>query len=63
MKKEMKYEEAVRQLEEIVEKMETGEPDIDVLGAELKKAQQLIRFCKDKLTRTDEEIKKVLAKE
>lgn len=60
MKEEMKYEEAVRQLEEIVRKMENNELDIDQLSEQLKTAQQLIKFCKDRLTKTDEEIKKIL---
>ena len=52
----MKYEEALRQLEEIVRKMEDDELDVDSLA----KAQELIKLCKDKLTKTDEEIKKLL---
>ena len=59
-KQEMKYEEAVAQLEEIVSKMETGELDVDSLSAHLKMAQKLIKLCKDKLTKTDSEIKKML---
>ena len=62
-KQELKYEEAVRQLETIVEKLENNELDIDELSTELKKAQQLISLCKDKLTKTDAEIKKILDKE
>ena len=60
MKKAPNYEEAVSQLDEIVQKMESGELDIDMMSTELKKAQQLIKLCKDKLTKTDEEIKKIL---
>ena len=60
MKKSPNYEEAVLQLEEIVKKMESGELDIDMMSTELKNAQQLIKLCKDKLTKTDEEIKKIL---
>ena len=60
MKKAPNYEEAVSQLEEIVQKMEIGELDIDMMSTELKKAQQLIKLCKDNLTKTDEEIKKIL---
>jgi exodeoxyribonuclease VII small subunit len=60
MKKAPNYEEAVSQLEEIVQKMESGELDIDMMSTELKNAQQLIKLCKDKLTKTDEEIKKIL---
>ena len=58
----MKYEEAIKQLETIVRKMEQGEYDIDELTEQLKKAQQLIQLCRDKLTKTDEEIKKILQK-
>ena len=60
---EMKYEEAVRQLEEIVRKMEENELDIDEMGEQLKEAQRLIKLCKDRLTKTDEEIKKILGED
>ena len=58
----MKYEVALQQLETIVRKMEAGEYDIDELSEQLKQAQKLIKLCKDKLTKTDEEIKKLLDK-
>ena len=63
MAKEFKYEAAMMQLEEIVKKMETGDLDVDSLCEQLKVAQKLIKQCKDKLTKTDEEIKKILGKE
>lgn len=63
MPKDTKYEDAVRQLEEIVEKMESGQLDIDSLSEQLKTAQRLIKMCKDKLTKTDAEIKKILGEE
>lgn len=59
-KTEMKYEDAMRQIEEIVEKLENNELDIDTMGEQLKTAQKLIKLCKDKLTKTDSEIKKIL---
>ncbi|UKK47671.1 exodeoxyribonuclease VII small subunit [Prevotella sp. E9-3] len=58
----MKYEEALQQLETIVRKMEQGEFDVDELTEQLKTAQQLIKLCRDKLTKTDAEIKKILDK-
>ncbi|MCD8297091.1 MAG: exodeoxyribonuclease VII small subunit [Prevotella sp.] len=61
MQAEKSYEEAVRQLEDIVRKMENNELDIDSLSCQLKTAQELIKMCKDKLTKTDEEIKKILS--
>ena len=59
----MKYEEAMRQLQEIVRKMENDELDIDQMSEQLKKAQELIKLCRDKLTKTDEEIQKLLKSE
>ncbi len=56
----MKYEEAMRQLQEIVRKMENDELDIDQMTEQLKRAQELIRLCRDKLMKTDEEISNLL---
>ena len=63
MNEEQKYEEALAQLETIVRKMEANEYDIDELAAQLKTAQRLIKFCKDKLTKTEEEIQKIATSE
>ncbi len=56
----IKYESAVHELENIVGKMENDELDIDQLSEQLKRAKELVKMCKDKLTKTDEEIKKLL---
>ena len=61
MSKELKYEAALAELQTIVRKMENDELDIDQMSEQLKRAQELIKLCKDKLTKTDEEIKKILA--
>ena len=61
MNEGLKYEEALAQLETIVRKMEANEYDIDELAAQLKTAQRLIKFCKDKLTKTEEELQKIQA--
>jgi exodeoxyribonuclease VII small subunit len=55
----MKYEDAMKRLEELVQQMESGDVSIDSLTQKLKEAKQLIQRCKDKLTKTEEEIKKV----
>ncbi len=60
MKKDIKYEEAVRRLEDIVGRMESGDMDIDTLGEQLKTAKELMKLCKDKLTKADEEVRKIL---
>ena len=56
----MKYEEAINNHESIVSMMESGKLDLDQLEEKLKEAQQLIKLCRDKLTKTDEEISKLL---
>lgn len=58
--KETTYEAAIKQLEDIVSKMENDELDIYSLSQQLKTAQRLIKLCKDKLAKTDEEITKIL---
>lgn len=60
MNEQQTYEASVRELEQIVTRMENGQLDIDSLCQQLKRAKQLITFCKDKLTTTDAEIKKLL---
>ena len=56
----MKDEEAIKNLQSIVSMMESGKLDLDQLEEKLKEAQQLIKLCRDKLTKTDEEISKLL---
>lgn len=59
----MKYEEAMKRLEKIVAEIEENKLDMDRIGESLKEARELIKFCKDKLYETDEEIKKILESE
>lgn len=63
MDENLKYEQAMTELEAIVKKMENEELDIDSLAEQLKRAKLLIQLCKDKLTIADEEIKKILEEE
>ena len=41
--------------------MENDEYSIDEIAVQLKTAQRLIKFCKDKLTKTEAEISKIQA--
>ena len=60
MIKQPTYEEAVRRVETLVAQLENNELDIDTLSKRLAEAQQLLALCRDKLTRADEEIHKIL---
>lgn len=61
-KKEKTYNEAILELQKILDNIESGDLDVDVLTEEIKKASALLKFCKDKLYKADAEIKKVLEK-
>lgn len=58
-----KYEEAVARLEEIVARMESDQTDLDQLATLLREAQALITLCRDRLTKTDEEIARIVRSE
>lgn len=60
MTESIKYEEAVERLERIVNAMEQGELDIDTLSQQLKQAKQLIKLCRERLTKTENEVKQIL---
>lgn len=51
------YSEAMTRLEEITAKIQGGKVDIDELAGLLKEAQLLVKFCRDKIYKVDEEIK------
>lgn len=56
----LSYSEAVKELEEIVARMQSDNCDIDKLSAYTRRAIELLRLCRERLTATDEEIKKCL---
>jgi exodeoxyribonuclease VII small subunit len=56
----MTYNASVARLQRIVAEIEGGELDIDLLSESVKEATTLIKFCKEKLYKVDEEIKKVI---
>jgi len=58
--KDLTYEAAMERLEQLAKEMENGDVAIDQLSVKLKEAQQLLQFCKDNLTKADEEVRKLL---
>ncbi|MCE5205634.1 MAG: exodeoxyribonuclease VII small subunit [Porphyromonadaceae bacterium] len=54
------YNQAKKELEAIVSAIESGEMDVDLLTDKVKRASLLISFCKDKLTKTEKELQKIL---
>lgn len=60
--KKVTYAQAMEKLEMIIEAIEKDELDIDQLSDKLQEAQKLVSFCKDKLYKADDDIKKILLK-
>jgi len=60
MEKKISYTEAISELESIVAEIEQGEITIDTLSEKVKRASELIRICKNKLTTTEEDVNKIL---
>lgn len=56
----LNYTTAKSELEAIVRELESGKMDVDVITQKVKRASELIRYCKEKLTTTDEELQKIL---
>ena len=63
MKKELTYEKAMQRLENIVEGFEQNSLELDQLTAQLAEAQELIKFCNDKLQKVETDVKKLLHNE
>jgi len=54
-KKEFSFNNAVQEIENILQNIESGDLDIDKLSVEVKRASELIKECQKKLRSTEEE--------
>ena len=54
------YTKAFEELQEIVAEIEKGEISIDELSEKVKRAAQLIRICRTRLTSTEEDVARIL---
>ena len=59
-KKEITYGEALKEMEDILEKMDREELDIDELSSTVKRVSFLMKVCYDKLHKTEAEVEKIL---
>ncbi len=59
--KKLSFGEAVGEVEQILERLEQEEIDIDDLGREVKRAVELIQVCREKLARTDREVRELVS--
>jgi exodeoxyribonuclease VII small subunit len=58
--KKVTYKEAITEIEEILEKIENEELDVDELAEQVSRVSALIAVCKEKLHKTEAEVEKIL---
>jgi len=58
--KDLKYEDALAKIENIVKELEQKEVSIDELIEQVGYAKQLVDFCQVKLAKTEKEIEEII---
>jgi exodeoxyribonuclease VII small subunit len=61
-KKEIKYSQALSELQQIVEQLQDETIDVDELSSKVKRATELIHICKQKIQNTEMEVETILDK-
>lgn len=59
-KQKTRYKDSLEEIETIIQKIESGETDIDELSALVKRAATLIKDCKQKLKNTEDDLTQTL---
>ena len=60
MNKKQTYTEAIEELESIITDIERGDVSVDELSEKVKRAAVLLKFCREKLASTENDVKKIL---
>lgn len=58
--KKISYSEALAEIEEILAKIENEELDVDELAEKVKRVSTLLKICKNKLMKTNEQVEQIL---
>ena len=58
--KEMKFEDKIKELEIIVDELETGDTDLEESINKYTKAMQLVKECDEQLKKVEEKIAKII---
>ncbi|MCF7878918.1 MAG: exodeoxyribonuclease VII small subunit [Candidatus Omnitrophica bacterium] len=59
-KKEVKYSQAVEELNQILADLEAERIDVDQVSAKVKKAVELIKLCRERIENTEMEVKTIV---
>lgn len=58
--KKLSYREAINEIEEILSSIENEEPDVDILSEKVKRVTYLLKYCRNKIYKTKDEVDNVL---
>jgi exodeoxyribonuclease VII small subunit len=58
--KKMTYNEAIAEVEEILDNIENEELDVDELAEKVKRVALLLKLCKEKLQNTNDQVGQIL---
>ncbi|MBK6901806.1 MAG: exodeoxyribonuclease VII small subunit [Saprospirales bacterium] len=56
----MTYDEALSELKNILQQLQEGKVPMEEMSIKVKRAAELVQFCKEKLRGTEEEVEKLL---
>jgi exodeoxyribonuclease VII small subunit len=62
-KKEITYTEAIREVETILDRLNSETADVDTLAESVRRASELIALCKEKLRTAEAEVARAIQKE
>lgn len=62
-KKEMTYSAAIAEVEKILERFNSEQMEVDELGEQVKRATELIKFCRKKLRKAESDVEAVLSQD
>lgn len=62
-KSKISYAEAIGEVEQILERFNNEQMDIDEMGKQVKRAAELIRLCKERLHKVEKEVDDILKEE
>ena len=57
---EVSYSQAISEIELILQKIENEELDVDELAEKVKRVSALLKICKNKLTKTNDQVEQIL---
>lgn len=59
-RKELKYSEAIKELNQILDDLQSERIEVDEVSSKVKRAVELIKMCREKIQMTELEVKKVI---